>query len=239
LQKQLNSIRLRRGESVLGFSNRIDKAYHDLAIASSEGRSLTTAKSFAEFVKIQALGIFLDGIIPQIRTIIKGRNIKTFEEAVSIALEEEQYYENNQYHFNYNKSSTNSKPNYNNYNNYKTYNKNKSYNKNDSETKPQVKKEYDSRPPKLICNYCKKVGHHVSDCRKLKFNKEKQMQNPSTSKTADIHTVNEIINEDDHVMIAVNLDKDHLNCYSENLINNMGKFLIDSGSDMNLVKISK
>jgi len=39
--------------------------------------------------------------------------------------------------------------------------------------------------------------------------------------------------------LATKLTNEHIICYSNDLVEGSGQFLIDSGSDMNLIKISK
>lgn len=127
-------------------------------------------KQFRSICKNSSTRYFLSGIIPQIRRIKKGRNIRTFEEAVSIAFEEEQYYENNQYSFNYNRPTNDKLNNHCNYNSTKNYKSNKNNNKRNDSTH-LVKKEYEHRYLKVKCNYCKKEFHRVVDYNLIKINR--------------------------------------------------------------------
>lgn len=248
LQLQLNSIEQEKNEKINNYANRIEKAYHELTIAQTEGRTPNTAKIINEVVKGEALSIFINGLITPIRNVVKARGVKTLEEAISIALEEEQSFESHKLKTNYHKNENFSK-----YNNHFKTNQNKPFINYQSRTyreqQPYIKQERNE--VKIICAYCKKPNHHISECRKLKSKPKEQSyktnynnnynsnnnsnNNPSTSR---VRTVNEIQStNNNNVMLATKLTNEHILCYSNDLVEQSGQFLIDSGSDMNLIKI--
>jgi len=109
-----------------------------------------------------------------------------------------------------------------------------------------VKREYSgssSSYTSLSCNYCKKPGHIVKNCRRLKYNNEKKSKVGSSTTTV-IKTIGDIKNstimmvksEINNEIIA--LDNNQIKINSESLISKENMFLIDTGVDLNLIKLS-
>lgn len=97
---------------------------------------------------------------------------------------------------------------------------------------------------KITCNYCKKLDHIVKDCRKLKYNDEQKIkQSEGSSGSAAIKTIEELkknnrlmFNESDKQIIKLN--NNYVSTYSESLNKLDVTFLCNTGSDLNIIKIS-
>lgn len=85
----------------------------------------------------------------------------------------------------------------------------------------------------------KNPNHYISECKKLKFNKQKDLtskfnhninQGASTSETSQIRMVNEIQNN--NMKITTKLSNEYIQYYLTDLIKQEKQFLINSGSDM-------
>ncbi|KAL4082885.1 hypothetical protein QTP88_029539 [Uroleucon formosanum] len=94
-----------------------------------------------------------------------------------------------------------------------------------SKTETVIKKEYSgssSEYTSLQCNYCKKPGHIVKYCRKLKFNNEQKVKSEGASTSAVMKTIGDMKNN--AILVAL--------AGKENI------FLIDTGADLNIIKLS-
>ncbi|KAL4154263.1 hypothetical protein QTP88_002088 [Uroleucon formosanum] len=113
LQVALNSVRMRNNEDVSSYAHRVEQLYFNLCIVSTKDKTPEKFIVITEQLKEQTLVLFLKGLIPNLRTIVKSRNPPTLEAAMQLAKEEEteltsdydayQYYGNN----NMNKSGNN------------------------------------------------------------------------------------------------------------------------------------
>ncbi|KAL4088859.1 hypothetical protein QTP88_023943 [Uroleucon formosanum] len=113
LQVALNSVRMRNNEDVSSYAHRVEQLYFNLCVVSTKDKTPEQSIVITEQLKEQTLVVFLKGLIPSLRTIVKSRNPPTLEAAMQLAKEEEteltsdydayQYYGNN----NTNKSGNN------------------------------------------------------------------------------------------------------------------------------------
>jgi len=95
----------------------------------------------------------------------------------------------------------------------------------------------------MLCNSCKKPGHIVKDCRKLKFNNEKKAKYGEGSSTSvKIKTIGDLNNQ---VLMVKNegkqiieLERNQVKVYSHSLRTTENTLLIDTGADLNLIRIS-
>lgn len=89
-QLELNSCRQGHNESVPSYSNRIENCYIKLIKALDPKLSKEAREANIELLKNQALNIFISGLNPQLHVLLKSQKPANFEEAVSIAISEEQ-----------------------------------------------------------------------------------------------------------------------------------------------------
>ena len=252
LQIELSSMKQRDRESIKEFANRVEKTSHELTHALTLDKLPIEAGIIAKTIRAHALSVFVSGIPYNIRLIVKARNVPTFEEAVLIAVEEEKSFEKPERNWDRNKFDRNKfDKNKNNKKNIKCHRCSKfghysnecrtSMNINfrnpnfNQETRPEVKREYSGSHIKF-CHYCKKNNHTISECRKLKFKEEKKKELGESSGTQNNRTVSEIKNNT--IRIITPLDKEHVTCSSRNFEPNSLKFLLDSGADMCVIKLS-
>lgn len=117
--------------------------------------------------------------------------------------------------------------------NYKSNFRNPNTNSNrDDKPTTEIKKEYSGNI--RFCNNCKETGHLDKYCRKLIYKKNtlKQSVGELSGETKNLELVNEIIN-DNHVRVIVAMHEEHnISCESSSFINNVCKFMVDSGAEM-------
>lgn len=89
-QLELNSCRQGHNESISSYSNRIENCYIKLIKSLDPKLSKEARNANIELLKNQALNIFISGLNPQLHILLKSQKPATFEEAVSIAISEEQ-----------------------------------------------------------------------------------------------------------------------------------------------------
>lgn len=143
------------------------------------GKSTTEAKTIRDYIKNQTLSIFVEGLRQPIKTLIKAGKPKTLEIAIKESLEEERTYKSDR---EAQRFFSNPKPGgrqkYCNQCKTKThYTENCRFNKGAQTGRPNyapnpyVKTEAVStsgggdRKKKAFCNYCKRAGHDISECR--------------------------------------------------------------------------
>ena len=226
----------------------------------TEGRSIVSSRTISDVIKTQALGIFISGVISPIRTILKAKSVRTLEEAVNVALEEEKAFENDQASRNFNKKTPRYyNNNHNNNDNWRSHAYNPQYNNNgtsrnnnsyrSTENNTNIKREFNN--VRLICAYCKKPNHHISECRKLKYNKNKKQSNTSrneqhnnynnrpgpsnSNKNTTVKTVQEM---QASIKIITKINNDHIMCKTPNTVSGEAELFIDSGDEINLIKLN-
>ena len=241
LQKALSSIKQERNEKIQDFAGRIEKIYHELTHALIIGKTATEAKTIAQTVQGQALSVFMSGVHPAINTILEARAVETFELAVVIATEKEQNFEDRRPKFDKN-----------NYRNKKTNKCNRCYKMGHyaNECRSNITNNSGFRNPTYnnntyikqentgqvkFCKYCKRSNHDIKDCRKRIFNESKKKQEREDTTSNETRTASEIQN---NVRVITQMKEEHITCESKNFEPRNINFLIDSGSDMNLIKIS-
>lgn len=151
-----------------------------------------------------ALHSFLLGLNPAISTIVRCRNPSTLSDAIQYATDEEKLYNLSKINSkSFKQCSTchksghsssecykNKKPNF-----QKSYHINPQNNSfTHSNSNPNSNSNSNSYQNKKSCNYCKRVGHTINECRKRQFNNQRQgnslnqnNSSPSNSSKAMTH----------------------------------------------------
>ncbi|CAH1720138.1 unnamed protein product [Aphis gossypii] len=259
LQTNLYNIKQKYDEDIKSFAARTEKCYHDLVSALTVGLNKNDAAAVANTHKSGARNAFINGAQPAIRSLLRARNVLTLEEAITLAVEEEEDIRNLNRRFNTNKNNGKNNANKKNikcnkcnkmghYANECRSNASTSGStgfrnpiSNRDEKPVVVKKEYQGQV--RFCTYCKKNNHTVKDCRKRRYNEEKNNSTSSNenenenSTTSQLNrTVSEI--KRNHVRVVTNFEEEHIICSSHNFDPQYIKLLIDSGAEMNLIKLS-
>ncbi|KAL4136288.1 hypothetical protein QTP88_007836 [Uroleucon formosanum] len=182
----------------------------------------------------------MSGVHPAINTILEARAVTTFELAVVIAMEKERNFEDRKSGYDKNKNKNiknkikcnrcNKMGHYANecYSKVTTSSgfRNPTYNDIKKENTGQVK----------FCKYCRKTNHDIKDCRKRIFNENKKKQEGGYTPSNETNrTAGEIQN---NVRVIKQMNEEHITCESDNFEPRNINFLIDSGADMNLIKIT-
>lgn len=89
-QLELNSCRQNFKETVTSYSGRIENCYIKLIKSLDLKLTKEAREANVNLLKNQALNIFINGLQPQLHILLKSQKPNNFEEAVSIALSEEQ-----------------------------------------------------------------------------------------------------------------------------------------------------
>lgn len=181
---ELHSCRQNFNEDVMSYANRVETVLQkliDSVIIGEENQIIKLAHE--NLLKTQAQNVFMLGLKGPIATVVKARNPKTFEEAISLAFSEERELLSKNEIFKYQranesnvlKCSTCNKLGHitsqcTSYKNFTRLNKDKTNQVHFTQSSPHQSKF--SR--NVTCAYCKNVGHHISDCRKRKYNEEKK-----------------------------------------------------------------
>lgn len=188
IQLELQSCIQNRNESVINFTQRIEKCFSNLIrITKSETNDPNELIGRNAIIKQMTLHQFLIGINQNYSTVLRSQNPKTFEEASNIAINEEKLsqYKNFANSNNSNQSSLNSL-NYQ-YKNSQVNNSNQSFQSHNNKYKESRINHVKNYTPNnnrsnfqidKSCNYCKKKGHILSECRKLAYNN--QLKNNAT-----------------------------------------------------------
>ena len=262
LQSQLSNIRQRSDEDIRSFAGRTEKYYHELVSALTVGLAGDAAAAVAASHKTGALTAFINGAQPAIRALLRARDVTTLEKAITIAIEEEldlqhlnRRFNNNNSNKNYGKNNTNKKINIkcnrcNKMGHYanecRSSTGTSSYTSfrnpiNTRDEKPVIiKKEYQGQV--RFCTYCKKNNHNIKDCRKRMYNEKNKNPTGNNNESENSNTgypsrtVNEI--NQNHVRVVTNFEEEHITCGSHNFKPHNIKLLIDSGAEMNLIKIT-
>ncbi|CAH0732030.1 unnamed protein product, partial [Brenthis ino] len=157
LNLELQSMFQKQGESLTDYYHRVDlcrskiieKLSTEIKDGTLPGRIASTEET--------ALSVFVNGLSSEIGTMLRTRGFQNLTEAGRFAIEEDKIRSMNasrQLLFNHKPS----KPSDTNRINY---------------TKPNI-----THTPHKICNYCKKPGHLISECRKRAYNNSIQNNQP-------------------------------------------------------------
>ncbi|XP_060860128.1 putative uncharacterized protein DDB_G0286901 [Metopolophium dirhodum] len=148
LQVALNSVRMRNNEDVGAYARRVEQLFYNLCIASTKNKSTEQATTIRDQLKEQTLVVFIKGLTPNLKNIVKPQKPPTLELAIQVAKDEEvelkseseayQYYRgdnprrqaNNTNHNNFNRQ--------NNYFNNNNRNHNNNYNPSNNNNRPST-----------------------------------------------------------------------------------------------------
>lgn len=243
LSKQLNSITQAKFEKVQDYAGRVELALYRLINEMTKDKSTAESKTISKVLTTQAQNIFVDGLYFQIRTVLRAMKLGSLEEMIKAALE--------------NLKSKVDKPNTSTFSKPKCFNcegyghlsreckKPRSNTNYSAKNESIVKKEYGSSNTSyspILCNYCKKPGHIVKDCRKLKYNNEQKMKSSEGAST--IKTIGDIKNSSILMLKlgtnkeVISLNNNQIKIESNALIGKENMFLIDTGADLNIIKLS-
>ncbi|XP_060873933.1 putative uncharacterized protein DDB_G0286901 [Metopolophium dirhodum] len=89
LQVALNSVRMRNNEDVGAYARRVEQLYFNLCVASTKGKTTDQADTIRDQLKEQTLVVFIKGLIPSLKTIVKSQKPPTLELAIQVAKDEE------------------------------------------------------------------------------------------------------------------------------------------------------
>jgi len=89
LQVALNSVCMRINEDVGAYALRVEQLYFNLCVASTKGKTTKQADTIHDHLKEQTLVVFIKGLIPSLKTIVKSQNPPTLELAIQVAKDEE------------------------------------------------------------------------------------------------------------------------------------------------------
>lgn len=182
LLEELNNLRQGHNETISQYYQRLeDVSSRVLANVHANETDNTLLKGRLIMVNDMTLNRFVYHSHPQISQMLRYRNFKTINEALSAALSEEKALR-----LTYNKHSYNRVPNYNtnsrptNFNNSSHRNNSHSTNYNQKSNSRSVHFNQPQVPPKQ-CRYCKKFGHTIEECRKREYNNARKSNNQPTN----------------------------------------------------------
>lgn len=200
-QLELNSCRQNPKESIISYANKVENCYIKLINSLEDNLTTNAREACVNLLKSQALNVFITGLNRDIALIIKSQRPESLEEAINLALIEEQEQISKSEIYKYqqvNNTSTKhctfcDKTGHSSFN---CFSKTKSnfrvkqepnvrhVQKSNSYQSPQFNKvnppnnhsSYDNRKQ---CNYCKKSGHVISECRKRQYNNSRKQEPPN------------------------------------------------------------
>lgn len=191
-QLELSSCSQHPKEDVRSYAAKIENCYIRLVNTLESSLSKDARYACTNLLKLQALNVFICGLNQNLSILVKSQKPDSLEDAISIALAEEQEqkskYEILKYQ-NINHTATKhcnncNKSGHTTFNCY--FNKSK---QNSFQNVRHIANSYSSKQnfpvPRAnshkICNYCKKPGHEISECRKRAYNHNlRQTQQPNS-----------------------------------------------------------
>ncbi|KAF0687272.1 Uncharacterized protein FWK35_00035905, partial [Aphis craccivora] len=248
--KQTNTILNKNTTKILKASPHAPKnvlAYHDLVSALTVGLNKNDAAAIANTHKSGARNAFINGAQPAIRSLLRARNAFTLEEAITLAIEEEEDIRNLKRRFNTNKNNGKNNAHKKNikcdkcskmghYANECRSNASTSGSTgfrnpiNNRDEKPVVIKKRIPRTSQVL--YVLKRRYNEE--KRNASSDEDENENPTTSQSN--RTAGEI--KQNHVRVVTNFEEEHIICSSHDFDPQYIKLLIDSGAEMNLIKLS-
>jgi hypothetical protein len=184
LQLELNSARQREGETVSAYSTRVQTLFHELCNVSTMGKTPEQAQTIRLHTKDQTKTIFVEGLRQPIKTLIKAGRPQTLEAAIKESIEEERSYKSDKEsqrffsdqrsggrskYCNHCKTNTHYTDNCRNIKGVPTVKPNKNYTQNTNiKTETASTSGWGERKKKSYCNYCKRPGHDINECRSRK-----------------------------------------------------------------------
>lgn len=156
LQRELISLKQLSNESVRSFANKIEKILSELNEFEKLGSGVIERNSES------ALSVFVDGLYNHsLKIVIKSRNITKLNDAISLALQEENSFSQNSF----NSQSNLNKPNY-----------SQNYNSNNFSNNIRPANNF----VRKFCSFCNISGHRLEECRS--FAQKNQNFKPQVNK---------------------------------------------------------
>ena len=152
-QLELNSCKQNYKENVISFANRVESCYINVINSIDHTLDNKSRNACVDMIKGIALKVFINGLNKDLTVLVKSQRPSTLENAISLALDEEQQLlsnlEVNRFHNNNHRSHNPSHINY--------------------------------TSKALFCRYCKKSNHTIDKCFKLQ-NKQQNKNNFSSNR---------------------------------------------------------
>lgn len=211
-QLELNSCRQTANENVRSYANKIERCYINLLKTLDKNLNNEGKRACIDLLRNQALNAFLMGLNRELAILVKSREPRTLEEAITLAQSEENEYLSKTEISKFQRVNDQTtrhcihcnKPGHSSFNCFhrnkretsiKTFSpqNSKPWNNNQSNYKPSNQNNFQKNAKQ--CNYCKKFGHVISECRKRQYNNQKRNQNLNSegpSGTATMRTTHQI-----------------------------------------------
>lgn len=180
-QLELNSCKQLKSESVINYSQKIEKYCNKLIENCTENKDLSIATELSNLLRQQAKNVFISGLLDNLKIQVKARNPSTLSDAIELAVAEEREFLSEKEAPKFANSKFLSSKN-----NIKCNNCNKighyssqCFLKQKFATQSNIKSEARVNYVSDICFYCKKSGHRIANCIK-RINREKR-GDPKTS----------------------------------------------------------
>lgn len=205
LMEELNTLKQGHGESVASFHERIDKIVTRL-LNSMSYKNENEQIGKIETIKELALSRFIHHSIPDISRFLRSQNLSEMSEAYSKAVLEERALKISLDEFKI-RPSTSSNLNCsfckksghiakncfkkrNNQSNNVFFNQNQNNSRGNNSSTSHSSNNHDNGDK--FCRYCKKRGHLINECRKLKYKNSQRSQNLNTQSNDGIHSNNQV-----------------------------------------------
>lgn len=250
LQLELAACIQSKNEDVKAYYEKVESICFKLIEAMVlENPKKTEETVINKIVKKQALTVFVAGLKEPYGIIVKSQSKNTLKEAYQVALEEEKSVlaqEHNKKLFTNNDKGAKSsvkcfKCNKIGHKSFQCYSKNTSQGKNQNygnTNKESDKKKWEEQA-KITCNYCKKPGHILANCYKIKNKNKNQGENSNNGNNMPVANSLTVSEYQARVLTIIEMKNECVKCEVPLLKNNVGEFLVDSGADLNLIKLSK
>lgn len=189
LHEELETIKQNSHESVTDFYKRLEKLKNEcISAETNQCECADELPSLKRSIQRTALRRFILHCKPEISQMLRARDIKTLNEAFSIALQEEKI-------LNYTKTQT--KPKHSSQycsfcktNTHTTQNCRKKLSSHTSSSPNTHSRPFSSYDPSKFCNYCKNKGHDISECRKRQFHNQQRQNNDRNPRDPRINHLN-------------------------------------------------
>lgn len=191
-QLELNSCRQNQHEPVISYANRIENLYVKIINSLDKDFSQEAKKAVVQVLKNQTLHVFITGLNKEFSILVKSQKPDSLENAIAIALAEEQEQKSK---FEISKfQNVNSSSKYchnchklghttfncrlNNYQNFKSKSEHKTVRHVQNFNHHNYHSNNNQNPKSnKFCNYCKKPGHLIEECRKRAYNNNRKQKN--------------------------------------------------------------